>query len=314
LVVLAAGIGSRYGGLKQMDGIGADGEALLDYAVFDALRSGFGKVVFIIRHDIERDFKDIVLARMKDKVPFELAYQELDSLIPSAILEAARKAGRTKPWGTTHALLCAGKALDAPFAVINADDFYSREAYEVMGRYLSGVVTEAAPAETAPFKAAIVPYRLEKTLSPMGTVTRGVCTAENGCLASVDELLLIKKEADGRIYNTFPDGTKRELAPDTPVSMNFWGFSPSILPSFESYFDDFLRTGGRAKSGEGCLKSECYLPLAADTFIKTGKAVFKVLKADVDWFGITYKEDKEAAIQRIETFTAQGVYPRELWR
>jgi choline kinase len=324
LVVLAAGIGSRYGGLKQMDRIGADGEALLDYAVFDALRSGFGKVVFIIRHEIERDFKDIVLARMRNKVPFALAYQELESLIPPAILDAARKAGRTKPWGTAHALLCAGKALDAPFAVINADDFYGREAYEVMGRYLSDAVAEAATVKTAtieavsiktiPFKAAIVPYRLEKTLSPMGTVTRGVCAVENGCLASVDELLLIKKEADGRIYNTFPDGTKRELAPETPVSMNFWGFPPSILPAFESYFDDFLRTGGQAKSGDGYLKSECYLPLAADTFIKSGKAAFKVLKADADWFGITYQEDKKTAMQRIESLTAQGVYPRGLWR
>jgi hypothetical protein len=311
LVVLAAGMGSRYGGLKQMDKVGADGEALLDYAVFDALRSGFGKVVFIIRHDIERDFKDVVLARMGNKVPFELAYQEPDSLIPPAIFEAAKKAGRTKPWGTAHALLCAGAALDAPFAVLNADDFYGRNAYEVMGRYLSsaafadGAVTEAA---TAIIEAAIVPYKLEKTLSPEGTVTRGVCTVENGALSSVDELLLIKREADGKIYNTFPDGTKKELAPDTPVSMNFWGFPLSILPAFQAYFDDFVRTRGSE------LKSECYLPLAADTFIKTGKASFKVLEADADWFGVTYPQDKETAVRRIAALTAQGVYPRGLWR
>jgi hypothetical protein len=298
LVVLAAGIGSRYGGLKQMDKIGADGEALLDYAVFDALRFGFGKVVFIIRRGIEQDFKDIVLARMGNRVPFELAYQELDSLIPPGVLSQAKKIGRTKPWGTAHALLCAEKALDAPFAVLNADDFYGREAYETMGRYLSGAVDEAS----------IVPYRLEKTLSPEGTVTRGVCAVENGYLSSVDELLLIKREDDGRIYNTFPDGSKRELAPDTPVSLNFWGFHPSIMPAFHAYFDDFLRTRG------GELKSECYLPLAADHFIKTGQTAFKVLGADADWFGVTYKEDKEAAVQRIEDLTARGVYPRGLWR
>jgi NDP-sugar pyrophosphorylase family protein len=298
LVVLAAGIGSRYGGLKQMDKIGADGETLLDYAVFDALRSGFDKVVFIIRRAIEQDFKDIVLARMGDEVPSELAFQEQDSLIPPEIFSAVKEIGRTKPWGTAHALLCAEKALDAPFAVLNADDFYGREAYEVMGRYLSGAVTEAS----------IVPYKLEKTLSPMGTVTRGVCTVKNGYLSSVDELLLIKREDDGRIYNTFPDGTKRELAPDTPVSMNFWGFSPSVIPAFHAYFNDFLQ----ARGGE--LKSECYLPLAADSFIKTGKTAFKVLGADADWFGVTYKEDKETAIQRIEALTAQGIYPKGLWR
>jgi hypothetical protein len=256
--------------------------------------------VFIIRHDIERDFKDVVLARMGNKVPFELAYQELDSLIPPAIFEAAKKAGRTKPWGTAHALLCAGAVIDAPFAVLNADDFYGREAYEAMGRYLSA----AAPTEAA----AIVPYKLEKTLSPEGTVTRGVCAVENGYLASVDELLLIKREADGKIYNTFPDGAKKELAPDTPVSMNFWGYLPSILPAFQAYFDDFLR----ARGGE--LKSECYLPLAADTFLKTGKAAFKVLDTDADWFGVTYQQDKETAVRRIEALTAQGVYPRGLWR
>jgi hypothetical protein len=281
-----------------MDKVGMDGEALLDYAVFDALRSGFGKVVFIIRHDIEQDFKDIVLARMGNKAPVELVYQESDSLIPPAMVEAAKKAGRTKPWGTVHALLCAGNAIDAPFAVLNADDFYGREAYEAMGRHLSGNVTEAA----------IVPYKLEKTLSPKGTVSRGVCTVENGYLTSVDELLLIKREADGKIYNTFPDGSKKELAPDSPVSMNFFGYPPSILPAFRDYFDDFLRT----RSGDP--KSECFLPLSADTFIKTGKTAFKALETEADWFGVTYKEDKETAARRIETLTAQGVYPRGLWR
>jgi dTDP-glucose pyrophosphorylase len=298
LVVLAAGMGSRYGGLKQMDAIGAGGETLLDYSVFDALRSGFGKVIFIIRRDIEQDFKDIVLSRMGDRVPCVPAYQELESLIPPAVLADAKAAGRTKPWGTAHALLCAADLIDAPFAVLNADDFYGRDAYEAMGRHLS----------SSPTEAAIVPYKLEKTLSPMGTVTRGVCAIQDGYLASVDELLLIKREEDGRIYNTFPDGTKKELAADTPVSMNFWGFPPSILPAFRAYFEEFLR----AKGAEP--KSECYLPLAADSFIKAGKAVFKALPSGSDWFGVTYKEDRETAAGRIAALTERGVYPKVLWR
>jgi hypothetical protein len=296
LAVLAAGMGSRYGGLKQMDAIGAHGETLLDYSVFDALRSGFGKIVFIIRRAIEEDFRNIVLARMKG-VPFELAWQEQDSLIPPAILQDAREAGRVKPWGTAHALLCAGDVLDAPFTVLNADDFYGREAYEVMGRYLSGEAREAA----------IVPYKLEKTLSPMGTVARGVCTVKNGYLSAVEELVSIRREADGKIYNTFPDGARKELAADTPVSMNFWGYPPSIMPMLREYFDDFLAAKGADP------KSECYLPLASDWFIKTGKAAFKVLSANADWFGVTYKEDKEAAIKRIALLTTQGVYPETLW-
>ncbi|MDR1099551.1 MAG: NTP transferase domain-containing protein, partial [Treponema sp.] len=179
LVVLAAGMGSRYGGLKQMDRIGKDGEVLLDYSVYDALRSGFEKVVFIIRHDIEKDFRELVLDRMGSKVRWELAFQDLDSLIPPALFEKARQAGRAKPWGTTHALLCAAGKIDAPFTVLNADDFYGREAFEAMGKYLRGSDSR---------DAAIVPYNLEKTLSPQGTVTRGVCEIQGEYLVSVDEL------------------------------------------------------------------------------------------------------------------------------
>jgi UTP-glucose-1-phosphate uridylyltransferase len=220
LVVLAAGMGSRYGGLKQMDKIGKNGEVLLDFSVYDAVKSGFEKVVFIIRHDIEKDFRELVLARMGSKVKWELAFQDPDSLIPPDIFEAAQKAGRTKPWGTGHALLCAAEKIDAPFTVLNADDFYGREAFAVMCKHLSG--PDAAVS-------AIVPYRLDKTLSPQGTVTRGVCEVKDGYLTCVDELTAIEKAPsiegkDGRIFNTAPDGSIRELAPETPVSMNFWGF------------------------------------------------------------------------------------------
>jgi NDP-sugar pyrophosphorylase family protein len=301
LAVLAAGMGSRYGGLKQMDKIGKNGEVLVDYSVYDALQSGFEKVVFIIRHDIEKDFRELVLDRMGSKVRWELAFQDLDTLIPAGLFAEAKKAGRTKPWGTAHALLCAANNLDAPFAVLNADDFYGREAFEAIGKYLTG---------SAHTDAAIVPYKLEKTLSPQGTVTRGVCEIQNEYLVSVDELTAIEKKA-GRIFNTNADGSQQDLAADTPVSMNFWGFPETILPHFKTYFDDFLQTFAADMAGQ--IKAECFLPKAADWFVKHNIIKIKSLKADSDWFGVTYKEDKEAAVQRIEALTAKGVYPRKLW-
>jgi hypothetical protein len=290
-------MGSRYGGLKQMDPIGAAGEALLDYSVYDALRSGFKKVVFIIRRDFEDDFKRLVLGRMGAGFTYNLAFQESDTLIPPDILENARKTGRTKPWGTAHALLCAAPFLDAPFAVINADDFYGREAFRAIGEYLGRENLD---------EGAIVPYALEKTLSPRGTVARGVCVIEGGLLRTVDELKAIEKRG-GRIFNTGDDGEKRELAPDTPVSMNFWGFPPRILPELRRYFDDFLKSSGKEP------KSECYIPLAADRFIKNGLLKIRSLDADSEWFGVTYKEDKEAAQKRVAELTGAGLYPSPLW-
>ena len=301
LVVLAAGMGSRYGGLKQMDKIGKNGEVLLDFSVYDAVKSGFEKIVFIIRHDIEKDFREMALAGMGSNVKWELAFQDADSLIPHDIFKAAQKAGRTKPWGTGHALLCAAEKIDAPFTVLNADDFYGRKAFAVMCKHLSG------PDAAVP---AIVPYRLDKTLSPQGTVARGVCKVEGGYLAGVDELTAIEKK-NGHIFNTASDGTIRELAPDTPVSMNFWGFSPNILSELKKYFDDFL--ADFASNVERKIKSECFIPKAVDYFIKQGIIKVKVLSADSDWFGVTYREDREAAIKKIDELTASGVYPASLW-
>jgi len=301
LVVLAAGMGSRYGGLKQMDKIGRKGEVLLDYSVFDAVKSGFEKIVFIIRRDIEKDFNDLVLARMESKVKYDLAFQEPDSLIPHDIFKAAQEAGRTKPWGTGHALLCAADKLDAPFTVINADDFYGREAFAVMGKYLAG-----EEAKTP----SIVPYRLEKTLSPQGTVARGVCEVNGGFLSGVDELTSIQKK-DNRVINTSPDGSIRELAPDTPVSMNFWGFPVSLLPDFQYYFNNYLETFAADPAGQ--IKSECFIPKAVDFFIKQNICKVKVLPADSDWFGVTYKEDREAAVKKLDEMTTSGVYPSPLW-
>jgi len=302
LVVLAAGMGSRYGGLKQMDRLGKNGEVLLDYSVFDAIRSGFEKVVFIIRRDIEKDFRETVFARVESKVQCELAFQEMDSLIPSDLFARAKEAGRTKPWGTTHALLCAVAKLNGPFAVINADDFYGREAFAVLGEHLSG------PAGNEP---VIVPYRLDKTLSSQGTVARGVCEVSDGYLVSVEELTAIERR-DGRIINTGPKGETRKLADDSPVSMNFWGFPTTLLPEFRKYFDEFLKTF--AADIPGNIKSECFIPRAADQFIGKGVTKIKVLEANSDWFGVTYREDREAAIKKLSDLTQAGVYPEPLWQ
>ena len=295
LIVLAAGMGSRYGGLKQMDQIGQNGETLLDYSVYDALRSGFEKVIFIIRRDIEDDFRNIVLSRMKS-VNCELAFQELDSLIPP---EISAKTQRTKPWGTCHAVLCAADLIKAPaFAVINADDFYGFEAFDIMGSYL---------ASSAIKHGYIVPYSLEKTLSAQGTVARGVCEINNELLVSVNELTAIGRDEAG-IFNTAPDGSRQELAADTPVSMNFWGFPRSILPALRKYFFDFLN------ENDNLSKDECYLPKAADWFIKNNLLSIQALKAEADWFGVTYKEDLQSAKDRIAALVAEGVYPPNLWQ
>jgi len=302
LVVLAAGMGSRYGGLKQMDKLGKNGEVLLDYSVYDAVRAGFEKVVFIIRHDIEKDFRETVLARMESKVHCELAFQEMDSLIPPDLWAKAQKAERTKPWGTTHALLCAADKIDGPFAVINADDFYGRQAFAVLGKHLCSAGGN---------EPVIVPYRLDKTLSSKGTVARGVCGVEGGYLVSVDELTSIERKGS-EIINTNPDGSIRKLADNSPVSMNFWGFPATLLPEFRKYFDEFLETF--AADIQGQIKGECFIPRAADWFIKKGIAKIKVLEADSDWFGVTYREDRELAVQKLADLTKAGVYPESLWK
>ena len=280
-----------------MEKFGRNGEVLLDYSVFDALRSGFEKVIFIIKKELEKDFREQILSRMEGKVRYELTFQGLDSIISPDIYAEAVKTGRTKPWGTAHALLCAADMIDFPFAVINADDFYGREAFAAMGKFLS---------EAGQKDGAVVPYKLEPTLSPRGTVARGVCEVSGDYLVSIEELTAIEKK-DGVIFNTGSDGAKRGLDPDTPVSMNFLGYPDSILPRFRQYFEDFIASSAKE------LKKECYLPMASDWFIKNNYLKMRVLKADSEWFGVTYKEDKETAIKRLAALTAQGVYPDSLW-
>ena len=298
LVVMAAGIGSRYGGLKQIERFGKNGEVLLDYSVFDALRGGFDRVIFIIRNDLEKDFREVVLNRMEGKVKYELAFQELNSLVSPQVYEDAIKAGRSKPWGTTHALLCAADKIDAPFAVINADDFYGRESFAAIGKVLSNPNC---------VDAAMVPYKLETTLSPKGTVARGVCEINGDYLTSIDELTAIEKK-DGVIFNTNPDGSKRELKSDTPVSMNFLGYPVGVLPKMKEYFEDFIASSGKEP------KKECYLPMASDWLIKNNYFKMRAVWADSEWFGITYQEDKAVAFKRLSSLTAEGVYPEFLWK
>jgi hypothetical protein len=300
LVVLAAGMGSRYGGLKQIERIGPEGEVLLDYSVYDALRAGYEKVVFIIRHDMEQDFYDVVLSRMGDSVPYSLAYQELDSLIPPDFFAAAQKKGRTKPWGTCHALLCAEQNIDAPFTIINADDFYGKEPYAVMSAF------QKEDNSNTNESGAMVPYRLENTLVATGTVTRGVCIVKDGLLTAVDELKSIEKQ-NGIIFNTDENGKRRELTADTPVSMNFWGFPLSVFELLHTYFQDFLKTSGME------LKSECYIPLAADYLVKNDLLKIRALDGESEWFGVTYREDRAMAVERIERLIAAGTYPAGLW-
>ncbi|MDR2602338.1 MAG: hypothetical protein LBC53_07810 [Spirochaetaceae bacterium] len=299
LVILAAGMGSRYGGLKQMDKLGENGETLLDYSVFDALRGGFKKIIFIIRRDIENDFNNLVLTRISKNAHCEISFQEIDTFIPPDIAENAKKINRTKPWGTAHALICATDKIDAPFCVINADDFYGQEAFAKMAAYLSKEGSK---------NGAIAPYKLSQTLSPLGTVARGLCKIQDGYLTAVKELTSIHRNQQGVIVNKDETGKIQCLSENDLASMNFWGFPHFILPHFKSYFENFLKIQGMEP------KSECYLPLAVDYFIQAGIIKIRALDVDSVWFGVTYKEDRNEVLKKITELTQKGVYPAHLWQ
>ena len=296
LLVLAAGMGSRYGSLKQMDGVGPNGEAIIDYSVYDAIRAGFGKVVFVIRHSFEADFKEVFNAeRFGGKIEVEYVFQELDYLPEGFTLPE----GRVKPWGTNHAVMMAAKAINEPFAVINADDFYGRTAYATISDYLK----ELANSEG---RYCMVGYQVSKTLSENGTVSRGVCTVdEEGNLRGMVERTQIER-VDGTIV--FHDGGADEpLAEDTPVSMNLFGFTPDYFRHSEAYFKEFL------PANIDNLKAEFFIPLMVNKVINDGTATMRVLKTTSDWFGVTYKEDKPMLMAKIEELIEAGEYPRNLW-
>lgn len=296
LVVLAAGMGSRYGGLKQIDPMGPSGETILDYSVFDALRAGFSKVVFIIRPDFEADFRNNVSSKFEHLVDVEYAFQTLDKL-PSGW---SVPAGREKPWGTTHAILCAADVVKENFAVINADDFYGQESYAVLNEELSGVDSFANTF-------SMVGFTLRNTLSDHGSVARGVCTtSENGLLTHIDEMTNLSREGSGALY-TREDGSVLNLTGDEPVSMNMWGFTPRLFDHLDRVFQEFLRESGTE------LKSECFIPLTVGQLITEKHVTCKVLRSNSTWFGVTYKEDKEIVQGSIAALVEKGKYPQSLW-
>lgn len=294
LLILAAGMGSRFGGLKQIEPVGPGGETIIDYSIFDALRAGFGKLVFIIRKDIEDQFREVVGSRFEKRVPVEYVLQELDQ-IPAPYTVPA---GRTKPWGTTQAILMAADVIKEPFAAINADDFYGPEAY----RALAGHLTSGSP------DYAMVGFVLRNTLSKFGSVARGVCQVDgNGYLSDVVEMTAITPDGD-KAKETAANGTVIPLSGDEPVSMNMWAFQPNIFPLLKENFESFLQKSG------GELKSECYIPNTVNTLVKAGAAKVKVLHTNDSWFGVTYREDHPFVVSSIRSQIDAGVYPEKLWK
>jgi hypothetical protein len=297
LLVLAAGMGSRYGGLKQVDPMGPSGETLLDYSVFDALRAGFERIVFIIRRDIEAEFREKIGSRYKGNVAVDYVFQQLD-LLPNGF---SVPADRKKPWGTAHAAWCAHEAVTEPFAAINADDYYGQETYEVIGRFLKSVAPQSP-------RFAMAGYRLDHTLSEYGSVARGVCEVDaNGQLITISECTGIER-VGSEILQKEADGSVRKFHGDEPVSMNFWGLTPAIFPLLDERLVSFL-----SKSSSDP-KAECYIPVAISEMIAGGKATLKVLPTDAEWFGVTYREDKPQVMQALKRLHSKGVYPTPLWK
>ena len=295
LLILAAGMGSRFGGLKQVEPVGPNGETILEYSVFDAIRAGFGKVVFVIRESFADEFKDRFESKLAGKIEIEYVYQEVNKLPEGFDLPE----GREKPWGTGHAVLMAKDVISEPFAAINADDFYGAEAYQVVAKYLSQSVSGD--------KYAMVGYQLDNTLSEFGSVSRGICvTDENKQLTKITETHKIRQEGKQILCESENQETV-ELTGKETVSMNFWGFQPSVFRNIESQFVDFLITNINLP------KSEFYIPFVVFEMINQGQADVEVLKADSPWFGVTYKEDKPFVVEQIQKLTVQGIYPEKLW-
>ena len=296
LLVLAAGMGSRYGGVKQIDSVGKNGECLLDFAAYDAQKSGFGKVVYIIRKDIEKDFRELLFDRVARNFDAEYVFQSHESLLSDEQIRLS--SARTKPWGTAHAVLCAEKAVKTPFAVINSDDYYGREAFEILGKFLSEM--DAYSPEHS-----MVGYVLEKTMSRSGSVSRGVCTVKDNKLESIVENLKIYYEGD-KIISEWPD-KKVELTGKEWVSMNLFGFSLKAFERFHSYWDDFI---SRNVSAE---KAEALLPVAASDIIRNNEGIIKFFTSSENWFGMTYPEDRAIVKEEIAKKISEGYYPENLW-
>jgi len=293
LLILAAGMGSRYGGLKQIDPVGPGGETLMDYSVYDALRAGFDKVVFVIRRDIEQSFKEKIGRRYEQRVRVEYVYQELNSLPSGFPVPANRK----KPWGTGHAILVAAHAIQEPFAAINADDFYGAESFRLLGRHL----LQKSP------NYAMVGFVLRNTLSEFGSVARGLCRlGPEEFLQNVVELTRIERDGDAAKY-TDAAGTIRPLTADEVVSLNLWGFQPQIFQQLEREFIDFLKNYREDE------KAEFFVSTVIGRLVGKGEAKVKVLRTPDSWFGITYREDRATVVSGIERLVQSGAYPQRLW-
>jgi hypothetical protein len=299
LLILAAGMGSRYGGLKQIDSVGPSGETIMDYSIYDAIRAGFDKVVFIIRKDFEEAFREKVVAKYEGKIKIELAFQDpLD--LPEG---CAFPEGREKPWGTAHAIRSARNVIDAPFAAINADDFYGTDAFMQLGKVLANIDCAAEPKQFA-----MVGYRLDQTLSENGSVARGICeVSDDGKLIGVTEMTKIVQKADGTIQNEEDPENPNPLKGDCRVSLNLWGFTPALFDGMEERFTQWF------KEHEGQLKAEWYIPFYVDELVKAGKATVDVIPTNSCWFGVTYREDKPVVVEAIQKMVDDGIYPAKLW-
>ena len=299
LLLLAAGMGSRYGGLKQLDGLGPNGETIMDYSIYDAIKAGFGKIVFVIRKDFEKEFKEKVLSKYEGHIPAELVFQSLDAL-PEGY---AVPEGREKPWGTNHAVMMAKDVIKEPFCVINCDDFYNRDSFMVIGKFLSELPENSKNAY------AMVGFRVGNTLSENGTVARGVCsTDENGLLTTVVERTEIMR-IEGKVSYKDEEGQWVAIEDNTPVSMNMWGFSPDYFDYSEKYFKDFLAD----EKNRTNLKAEFFIPLMVNKLVNDKTATVKVLDTTSKWFGVTYSADREGTVERIQSLVNEGVYPSKLF-
>ena len=298
LLILAAGMGSRYGSLKQLDPMGPSGETVMDYSVFDALRSGFDRIIFVIRKDFEEEFKNVIGKRYEGKVKIEYAFQDLNDLPGNFTVPE----GREKPWGTGHAVYAARKLLTEPFAVINADDFYGRDSYVQLADYLKN------PPAAGKVRGCIASFILNNTLSENGSVSRGICSDNgNGLLSKVVENTKIYRRADGKVVSLMDDGSEVELTGTEQVSMNSWGFMPEMVDELEKLFTEFLSARGNE------LKSEFYLPGAVDALINSGKAEIAMRHSKDSWFGVTYKEDRPLVQSALQKLVASGAYPEKLF-
>ena len=296
LFVLAAGMGSRYGGLKQLDGLGPHGETIMDYSIFDAIRSGFGKIVFVIRKDFEDDFRKIILSKYENHIPVEVVFQAIDNLPEGFVCPE----GRTKPWGTNHAVLMGKDVIKEPFAVINADDFYGRNSFEVIAQELSKPKEEKGDY-------CMVGFRVGNTMSESGSVARGVCQTTDGYLTTVVERTAIEYNDKHEITFVDENGVTQTLEPNTPVSMNLWGFTPDYFKFSEGYFVDFL------KENIDKPKAEFFIPLVVNVLITKNIAKVKVLDTESKWFGVTYAADRQGVVDKLADLHAKGEYPEKMF-